>query len=65
MDWLKKIFNPVAALKAALRKEMEQMSWSLREREALIKAGKTLDEISNSEECIRIAGGAWVERQVK
>lgn len=64
MDW-KKLFNPIAWLKEKLRKETRGFRWSKRETEALIAAGKTLGQISDSESCIHIAGESWVDRTVK
>lgn len=65
MDWLRKLFNPMAILKDQLHKEMVKFTWSSAEREILIGNGYSMDDIIRSEQMIRKAGGAWVDRTVK
>lgn len=63
MDWLKRLF--IGGIRDAAKKEMANFRWSDRERQALQAAGYTEQEIALSEKVNRVAGGGWIDRQVK
>ena len=65
MEWLRRVFNPMKALKEQLAKASENFTWSRREIDALLAKGYDLDQITLSENMIRAAGGSWIERQIK